>query len=143
MIKQLVHDKIDEIFLEMQNAEGITDGGIDPFDALQLEQIEESLAKLIEKVIDYQPKGCSASFTYSTAEGDTYVKTYELVDIYKFFHDVSNVIAFGDCTNYTITNIYFDGKEIKYVGWQPGMRFEYKDLDGNTVWVGSFEHWDH
>lgn len=54
MLKQLIHEKINEVFLEMQNAEGITDGGIDPFDALQLEQIEESLAELVEKVIDYQ-----------------------------------------------------------------------------------------
>ena len=143
MLKELIHDKINEIFLKVQNAKGIIDGGIEPLDALQLEQLEEALAELIERVTDYQPKGYSASFTYRTAEGNTYVKTYELVDMYKFFHDISNVIAFGDCTNYTITNICFDGKEIEYAGWQQGMRFEYKDLDGNTVWVGVFEHWDH
>lgn len=143
MLKELVHNKINEIFLEYQEANNIIDGGIDPYDALQLEQIEETLCEFIEKVGQYQPKGYSASFTYSTAEGDTYVKTYKLVDMYKFFYDVSNVIAFGDCTNYTITNICFDGKEIEYVGWQQGMKFEYKDLDGNTVWVGNFPKWDH
>lgn len=143
MLKELVHDKINEIFLEYQNANHIIDGGIEPFDALQLEQIEETLCEFVERVGQYQPKGYSASFTYCTDEGDVHVKTYKLVEMDKFFYDVSNVIAFGDCTNYTIANICFDGKEIEYVGWQQGMKFEYKDLDGNTVWVGVFEHWDH
>ena len=57
MLKQLIHDKVDEIFLELQNANNITDGGIYPLDALQLEQIEESLAELIERVINYQKGG--------------------------------------------------------------------------------------
>ena len=61
----------------------------------------------------------------------------------KFFHDVSNIIAFDDCTNYTIISIVFDGKELEYAGWQPSMKYEYKDLDGNTVWVGEFPEWDH
>ena len=57
MLKQLIRDKIDEIFLEMQDANNINDGGIYPFDALQLEQIEEELAELIERVINYQKGG--------------------------------------------------------------------------------------
>ena len=57
MLRQLIRDKIDEIFLECQEKEGITDGGIDPFDAIELEQIELSLCVLIKRVINYQKGG--------------------------------------------------------------------------------------
>ncbi len=143
MLKQLIHDKINEVFLEYQNANNIISGDIEPLDALQLEQIEESLCELIERVCRYQPKGYSASYIYQTGEGIEYQKSFKQIGINKFFTEVSNIIAFGDCTDYTVTNICFDGKEIKYVGWQQGMKFEYKDLDGNTVWVGNFPEWDH
>jgi hypothetical protein len=143
MLKQLIHDKIDEIFLTYQQANNIISGDIEPLDALQLEQIEESLCKLIERVCKYQPKGYSASYTYQTSEGIEYHKSFKQIGIVKFFTEISNIIAFSDCTDYTVINICFEGKEIEYAGWQPNMRFEYKDLDGNTVWVGVFEHWDH
>lgn len=57
MLKELIRTKIDEIFLEMQNVNNITDGGIYPLDALQLEEIEEELASLITRVINYQKGG--------------------------------------------------------------------------------------
>ena len=57
MLKQLIRTKIDEIFLEMQNKLGITDGGIDPFDALYLDQLEEQLEQHIARVINYQKGG--------------------------------------------------------------------------------------
>ena len=52
-------------------------------------------------------------------------------------------IAFSDCTEKQVEKIYFKGKEVVYAGWQHGMTFEFKDLDGNTVWCESFPHWDH
>lgn len=143
MLKELIHTKIDEIFLEMQNAQGITDGGIDPLDALRLDEIEEELANLIEKVVAYQPKGYTASYIYKTSEGIAYSKAFKQIDIDKFFTEVSNIIAFGDCTDYTVINICFDGKGVEYRGWQSGMRFEYEDMDCNTIWVGNFPEWDH
>ena len=149
MIKQLVHDKIDEIFLEVQKANGITDGGIDPYDGLRLEELAEELAELISKVIAYQPKRvpiwdlAPSWYIYTDAEGTFHNKTYGQIDMDKFFAEISKRIAFDDCSGETVHKIYYKGKEIKYVGWQPNMRFEYKDLDGNTVWVGVFEHWDH
>ena len=57
MLKQLIHDKIDEIFLQLQNANNVTDGGIYPMDALHLDQLEEELANLIERVVSYQKGG--------------------------------------------------------------------------------------
>lgn len=143
MLKELVHDKIDEIFLTYQQANNIISGDIEPFDALQLEQIEESLCELIERVGKYQPKGYSAYYTYLTDTKTTYTKEFALVGVDEFFREVSNVIAFGDLTNYDVTSIHYNGKKIEYVGWQPNMIFEYKDTDGNTVWVGQFKEWDH
>jgi hypothetical protein len=149
MIKQLVRDKIDEIFLELQEANGIIDGGISPLDAVELEQIEETLAELIEKITDYQPKEINCDnfapswYVYTDENGECHDVVYGYDDINAFFADVSHRIAFDDCTDETVHKIYYKGKEIQYVGWQSGMKFEYKDLDGDTVWVGVFEHWDH
>jgi hypothetical protein len=38
----------------MQEENGITDGGIEPLDAVRLEQLEELLAELVKKVLNYQ-----------------------------------------------------------------------------------------
>lgn len=57
MLKHLIHDNINEIFLKMQDREGITDGGIDPFDALYLEELEQQLEQVIQKVLNYQKRG--------------------------------------------------------------------------------------
>jgi hypothetical protein len=56
-LKQLIHDKIDEIFLEMQNRKGITDGRIEPFDALYLDRLEEQLEQHIVRILKYQKGG--------------------------------------------------------------------------------------
>ena len=149
MIKQLIHDKIDEIFLEVQNVKGITDGGIEPFDAEYLDRLEEELANHIERVCAKQPKEINYDafapswYVYTDEDGEFHDVVYGYDDINEFFTDVSHRIAFGDCTDETVHKIYYKGKEIEYVGWQLGMKFEYKDLDDNTVWVGVFEHWDH
>ena len=82
-------------------------------------------------------------YIYTDSEGNAYTITYDPTDVNAFFFDVSRRIAFDDLTDETVHKIYYKGNEINYVGWQPGMKFEYKDLDGNTVWVGVFEHWDH
>ena len=57
MLKQLIHEKINEVLLEYQKANNITSGDIQPFDAMRLEQIEEALEELIVRVYEYQ-KDC-------------------------------------------------------------------------------------
>ena len=54
MLKHLIHEKINEIFLEYQKANNITSGDIQPFDAMRLEHIEEALEELIVRVCEYQ-----------------------------------------------------------------------------------------
>lgn len=51
---ELITEKVDEIFLEYQNANGITNGDIHPYDVLRLDYIMEELADHIEKVGEYQ-----------------------------------------------------------------------------------------
>lgn len=64
-------------------------------------------------------------------------------DELEFFVKVARCIAFSDYIEKQVEKIYFKGKEVVYAGWQHGMTFEFKDLDGNTVWKESFPHWDH
>jgi hypothetical protein len=149
MLKELIREKVDEIFLVYQEINHVTDGDIKPFDAMKLDQIEEELATLIERVVAYQPKEIVAEdftpswYIYTDCDGDAHDIVYGYDNTNGFFVDVSKRIAFDDCTDETVHKIFWKGKEVVYAGWQPGMRFEYKDLDGNTVWVGQFEHWDH
>lgn len=143
MLKHLINKKVNEIFTAYQKAHNITSGDIDLWEAERLEHIKEALEKSVERICASWQRMHPASYTYRTDEGDIYTKTFEHIDIDKFFTEVSNVIAFDDCTNYTVTYISFDGKEVYYVGWQPKMVYEYKDLDGNTVWLGNFPEWDH
>ena len=147
-IRELVHDKINEVFLEYQKANHITNGDIHPEDALELDDIEEALEELIERVCAYQAKATFDDFTpswyiYADHEGNAYAKHFGNVDEDFFFTNVSKKICFDDCDDDTVVKIFYKGKEVFYAGWQPGMKYEYKDLDGNTVWVGYFEEWDH
>ena len=82
-------------------------------------------------------------YIYRDMDGATHCISYEDININAFFTAISKRYAFDDCSNETIIAIFWQGKEVRYVGWQPCMKFEYKDLNGKTVWVGEFEHWDH
>ena len=143
---ELISEKVDEIFLAYQNANDIIDGGIEPFDALHLDTLEEQLAEHIIQVCDKQPKKINLTpswYIYTDCDGNAHDIIYGHKDTNYFFRDVSRRICFDDCSGETVEQIFWQGKEVKYVGWQPCMVFEYKDLDGNTVWVGQFENWDH
>ena len=60
-----------------------------------------------------------------------------------FFTDVAEKIAFDDCGDYAITKIVWQGQEIHYVGWQPGMKYEFMNDAGEIAWCGYFPEWDH
>ena len=57
MLKELVHTKINEIFLEYQNANNITNGDIDPWDAQQLDYIKGALYQIIKRICEEQKGG--------------------------------------------------------------------------------------
>ena len=149
MLQELIHNKINEIFAEYKEENGVIDGDIDQFDAEYLNRLEEELTDHIVRICTKLPKKIKYDklspswYIYTDSEGVAHSETYGTIDMDIFFCKVSNKIAFDDITNETMQKIYFRGKEVNYVGWQPGMRFEYTDLKGNTIWIGTFKDWDH
>lgn len=149
MLKELIHDKINEIFAEYQKANNIIGGDIEPFDAEYLASLEAHLAQVIEYVCSYQPKEINFDaftpswYIYLDCDGEAHSETFNHCCDDKFFKAVSQRICFDDCTDESVVKIYYKGKEVYYAGWQPGMKYEYVTAQGNTVWVGYFEEWDH
>lgn len=149
MLKDLVSEKINEVFLEYQKANNITSGDIHPEDAVELENFEEALAEFVERVCSYQPKEIDFDafapswYIYTDRDGNVYANHFGNVDADFFFTNVSRKICFDDLDDIIVQKIFYKGKEVEYVGWQSGMKFKYTDLDGNTVWVGYFPEWDH
>lgn len=56
---------------------------------------------------------------------------------------VCQIIAFSDCTDERVTKIVYRGREIEYIGWQPGMKYEFADSNGIIRYSASFPEWDH
>ena len=150
MIRELVHDKINEVFYEYQQSNNIISGDIEPFDAEYLDRLEEQLADHIERICSKQPKAINYDdltpswFIYTDRDGNAYSQVFkgDMSEDF-FFGKVSKKICFDDLDDETVVKIYYKGKEVFYAGWQPCMKYEYKDLGGNTIWVGHFEEWDH
>lgn len=110
MLKELIHNKVNEVFLEYQRVHFITSGDIDPFDAEYLDRLEEQLAQHIERVCAKQPKETTPSFyIYTDSEGIAHSVTYEKIDTDKFFCEISKRIAFDDLTNEDVIDIYWRG----------------------------------
>lgn len=61
----------------------------------------------------------------------------------KFFREVSYKICFSDCEPREVVEIVWHGKRVRYVGWQPGMKYQYVDDNNELVWEGYFPEWDH
>ena len=56
----------------------------------------------------------------------------------------SKIYCFSDCDDtWEIIDIVYKNMDLYYVGWKPGMVFEYVNADGKTVWERAFESWDH
>lgn len=148
-IRELIDDKIQEVFYEYQQAHNITSGDIEPLDWARIEICKDQLADHIQCVCDKQAKAINYDdftpswYIYTDCEGEAHSETFGQVTDDQFFTIVSKKICFDDLDDSTVHKIFFRGKEVEYAGWQPGMKFEYTDFDGNTVWVGYFEHWDH
>ena len=52
--------------------------------------------------------------------------------------------AFSDCGGYDVVEVVVDGRRVEYVGWQPGMLYEFADCEtGEIVWSRHFPEWNH
>lgn len=57
----------------------------------------------------------------------------------------SKYLCFDDIDDsYDVVKIVMDGREVRYAGWMPGMRFEYYDAETQEI-VAQYEfpNWDH
>ena len=76
--------------------------------------------------------------------GDVVMKYFEKGDVGALCYKASQFYAWADCDDtYRIEEIMCDGRELEYVGWQPGMLFEFESEDGGIVYSASFPEWDH
>lgn len=50
----LIDEKLNEVFSTLQLREGITEGDIDPMDAVELDELTGKMADLVLQVIQYQ-----------------------------------------------------------------------------------------
>ena len=77
--------------------------------------------------------------------GEVVMKYFEKGDVGALCYKASQFYAWDDCDDtYRIEEIMCDGHELDYLGWQPGMLFEFKDLvTGEIVYSAEFPQWDH
>lgn len=76
-------------------------------------------------------------------DGEITTEVFDSLDA--MLHQVSFMHAFSDCDDsYQIVNVLWGTREIRYMGWQPGMKFEYYWADnGESMWVNYYPNWDH
>ena len=53
----MLMNKVEDIFIDMQNAMQVKSGDISPLDALELEKRESSLATMIADILVHQKEG--------------------------------------------------------------------------------------
>ena len=77
--------------------------------------------------------------------GEVVMKYFEKGDVGALCYKASQFYAWDDCDDtYRIEEIMCDGHELGYLGWQPGMLFEFKDYTtGEIVYSAEFPNWDH
>ena len=77
--------------------------------------------------------------------GEVVMKYFEKGDVGALCYKASQFYAWDDCDDtYRIEEIMCDGHELGYLGWQPGMLFEFKDYTtGEIVYSAEHMQWDH
>lgn len=76
--------------------------------------------------------------------GEVVMKYFEKGDVGALCYKASQFYAWADCDDtYRIEEIMCDGEPLFYKGWQPGMLFEFYDLNGTIVYSAEFMCWDH
>lgn len=78
-------------------------------------------------------------------DGEVAIKAYDNDKSEVMMRDVSKHICFSDCDGtWEVIKIVYQGREVEYNGWQPGMvmSYDYAGTD-DLAWSGVFEQWDH
>lgn len=77
----------------------------------------------------------------SKFENDEYIRYFDSHE--ELMNAVVRAIAFSDCSDEDVLDISSGGNIIYYVGWQPGMHYVFKNLDGEVVWDNYYPEYDH
>jgi hypothetical protein len=77
--------------------------------------------------------------------GEKIYKYFEKGDIGSLCYAAAQYYAWSDCDDtYALEEIMYDGVELEYAGWQPGMLFEFfEPKSGKIVYSNEFPQWDH
>lgn len=148
-IRELIDDKIHEVFYEYQQSHGITNGDIEPFDAEYLDRLETQLADHIQRICQKQSDKINfydlvpSWYIYTDCDGEAHSEAFGQITEDQFFTKVSKKICFDDLDDTTVQRIFYKGREYIYAGWQPGMKYEFLAVEGEDTWVGYFPEWDH
>ena len=103
----------------------------------------------IENALDVLKQSFYDENTYiklrNNETGEFEYRYFEKGDVGALCYKASQFYAWSDCDDtYSIVEIMYDGHELGYLGWQPGMLFEFKDYTtGEIVYSATFECWDH
>lgn len=106
-----------------------------------LERVEEMLTLLKNSFLD--------DHTYiklrDRETGEKIYKYFEKGDVNSLCYAAAKFYAFDDCDDtYAIERIMCDGVELEYAGWQPGMVFEFYEVESSKiVYSNAFPQWDH
>ena len=79
VIKQMLEEKINEVFAEQQKIMGITSGEISPLHSLRLEELEDKMTDLIQEVLDSQCPQFNMTATLEVLEDFHSLKKGEIV----------------------------------------------------------------
>lgn len=112
----------------------------DPYANRKIDTIENALSVLKQSFYDEN--------TYikliDRETGDVVMKYFEKGDVGALCYKASQYYAWSDCDDtYRVEEIVCDGEKIHYVGWQPGMLFEFRGGYNEIVYSATFPEWDH
>lgn len=115
-------------------------GDNDAYVNTQIQMIESKLAFLKNSFMDEN--------TYiklvDRETGEVVMKYFEKGDVDALCYKAAQFYAWSDCDDtYRIDEIMCDGHELGYLGWQPGMLFEFVSEKGGVVYSAVFPEWDH
>lgn len=106
-----------------------------------IKRLEQSLVVLRNSF--YDENTCVVLIERET--GERTHRYFEKGDVGALCHSAAQFYAFSDLDDtYYIDSIWCDGVELEYVGWQPGMLFEFREVDSKkVVYSAEFPQWDH
>lgn len=73
--------------------------------------------------------------------GEVSLETFD--DLDRMCFELAQFHAWNDLDDsYEIEEAVWEGKKVRYAGWQPGMQFDFY-IDNELIWRNWFPNWDH